>query len=129
MASHLLRIRNASQLVLVCSGREKALKGTATQNLAILELPDDNQEVGVGTGLSIPVDKKGRIAAIGTDHEVDSRMESCSFERCIDGDERDTRSGRRTYTSRLGGGQGTRVCNEGKELIDLLIWNIPLNDG
>ena len=84
MASHLLRIRNASQLVLVCSGREKALKGTATQNLAILELPDDNQEVGVGTGLSIAVDKKGRIAAIGTDHEVDSRMEGCSFERCID---------------------------------------------
>ena len=75
MASHLLRIRNASQLVLVCSGREKALKGTAMQNLAIFELPEDNQEVGVVSGLSIAVDKEGRIAAIGTDHEVDSRMD------------------------------------------------------
>ena len=54
------------------------------QNLAIFELPEDNQEVGVVSGLSIAVDKEGRIAAIGTDHEVDSRMDSCSFERCID---------------------------------------------
>ena len=80
MASHLLRIRNASQLVLVCSGREKALKGTAMQNLAILDI----QEVGVASGLSIAVDREGRIAAIGPDHEVDSRMDGCSFERCID---------------------------------------------
>ena len=69
--------------ILVCSGREKALKGTAMQNLAIFELPEDNQEVGVGSGWSVAVDKEGRIAAIGTDHEVDSRMEGCSFEQCI----------------------------------------------
>ena len=101
MASHLLRIRNASQLVLVCSGREKALKETAMQNLAIFELPED-QEVGVVSGLSIAVDKEGRIAAIGTDHEVDSRMDGCSFEQCIDAfrDERDTRSGGRTQWRR-----------------------------
>ena len=55
IASHLLRIRNASQLVLVCSGREKALKGTAMQNLTI-------QEVGVASGLSIAMDRDGRIA-------------------------------------------------------------------
>ena len=34
--------------------------------------------------LSIAVDMEGRIAAIGSDHEVDSRMDGCSFERCID---------------------------------------------
>lgn len=82
MASHLLRIRKASQLVLVCSERENVLKGAAMQNLAILEPP--TQEVGVVTGLSIAVDKEGRIAAIGSDHDVDSRMEGCSFEQCID---------------------------------------------
>ena len=79
--SHLLRIRNASQLVLVCSGRENGLKGTAMQNLAILDV---QEEVGVASGLSIAVDREGRIAAIGSDHEVDSRMDGCSFERCID---------------------------------------------
>ena len=50
------------------------------QNLALLDI----QEVGVASGLSIAVDREGRIAAIGPDHEVDSRMDGCSFERCID---------------------------------------------
>ena len=61
------------------------LKGTATQNLAILEPPDRTDEGGTtrGEGLSIAVDRGGRIAAIGLDHEVDSRMDDCSFERCI----------------------------------------------
>ena len=36
------------------------------------------------SGLSIAVDREGRIAAIGPDHEVDYRMDGCSFERCID---------------------------------------------
>ena len=40
--------------------------------------------VGMTSGLSIAVDREGRIAAIGPDHEVDSRMDGCSFERCID---------------------------------------------
>ena len=44
----------------------------------------DIQEVGVASGLSIAMDREGRIAAIGPDHEVDSRMDGCSFERCID---------------------------------------------
>ena len=84
MASHLLRIRNASQLVLICSEREKALKGTAMQNLAILEPPDTQEEEGGATGLSMSVDREGRIPAIGSDYEVDSRMDGCSFEHCID---------------------------------------------
>ena len=86
MATHLLRIRNASQLVLVCSEREKVLKGTAMQNLAILEPPDNDIQVeGRANGTwSIAVDREGRIAAIGSDHEVDSRMDGYSFERCID---------------------------------------------
>ena len=47
------------------------------QSLAILDV----QDVGVASGLSIAVD---RIVAIGPDHEVDSRMDGFSFERCID---------------------------------------------
>ena len=76
--------------MLVCSGREKALKGISMQNLAILDI----QEVGVASGLNIAVDREleGRIAAIGPDHEVDSRMDGCSFEQCIR-DEHGTRSG------------------------------------
>ena len=82
MASHLLRISNAAQLVLVCSEKEKVLKETAMQNLAILE-PSDRTEEG-GTTRGKAVDRGERIAAIGLDHEVDSRMDGCSFERCID---------------------------------------------
>ena len=85
MAAHLLRIKNAAQVVLVCSEKEKMLKGTAMQKLAILEPPEAPGEGGVaGEGLSIAVDRGGRIAAIGLDHEVDSRMKGCSFERLID---------------------------------------------
>ena len=114
MANHLLRIRNASQLVLVCSGREKELKGTAMKNLAILDI----QEVGVASGLSIAGDSEGRIAAIGPDNEVDSRMDGCSFERCIDASGMSVVPGLvDAHTPSLGGGQGARVCNEGKELI------------
>ena len=39
--------------------------------------------MGVASGLSIVLDREGRIAAIGPDHEVDSRMDGCSFEQCI----------------------------------------------
>ena len=84
MASHLLRIKNAAQLVLVCSEKEKVLKGTAMKNLAILEPPDIEAGGGGGGGLSIAVDRGGRITAIGLDHEVDSKMDGCSFEHCID---------------------------------------------
>ena len=85
MATHLLRVKNAAQVVLVCSEKEKVLKGTAMQNLAILEPPEAPGEGGVaGEGLSIAVDREGRISAIGLDHEVDSRTEGCSFERLID---------------------------------------------
>ena len=50
------------------------LKETAMQNLTILELPDRTDEGGTtrGEGLSIAVDRGGRIAAIGLDHKVDS---------------------------------------------------------
>ena len=81
MATHLLRVRNASQVVLVCSGRESILKGDAMKNLAILE---QETSCSNGGGLSIAVDREGKIAAIGLDHDVDSRMDGCTFERCID---------------------------------------------
>ena len=51
------------------------------KNLAILE---QETSCSNGGGLSIAVDKEGKIAAIGPDHDVDSRMDGCTFERCID---------------------------------------------
>ena len=85
------------------------------QNLALLDI----QGVGVASGLSIAVDREGRIAAIGPDHEVDSRMNGCSFERCIDASGMSVVPGLvDAHTPCLGGGQGARVRNEGKELID-----------
>ena len=76
---------SSHELVLVCCEKEKSLMGLAMQNLAVLELADGSEEgVARGEGLSIAVDRGGRIAAIGVDHEVDARMAGCSFERCID---------------------------------------------
>ena len=53
----------------------------------------------MASGLSIVLDREGRIAAIGPDHEVDvdSRMDGCSFEQCIR-DEYGIRSGGHTHT-------------------------------
>lgn len=54
------------------------------QNLAIFEPPDRTEELGGTTrreGLSIAMDRGGRITAIVLDREVDSRMDGCSFER------------------------------------------------
>ena len=67
----------------------------------------------MASGLSIVLDREGRIAAIGPDHEVDSGMDGCSFEQCINASGMSMVSG----LVDVGGGQGARVCNEDKELI------------
>ena len=58
------------------------------KNLAILERESNSSDGGGGGGeeggWSIAVDRAGKIAAIGSDQEVDSRLEGCTFERCID---------------------------------------------
>ena len=72
------------------------------------------------SGLSIAVERERRIVAIDPDHEVDSGMKGCSFELCIDA------SGMSVVPDlmdahahpRLGRGQGARVYNKGKELIN-----------
>ena len=51
----LIRIRNASQVVLVCSGRENVLKGDTMKNLAILEQDTSCRN---GGGLTIAVDQR-----------------------------------------------------------------------
>ena len=91
------------------------------KNLAILDI----QEVGVTSGLSVAVDREGRIAAIGPDHEVDSRMDGCSFERCIDASGMSVVPGLvdAHSTPCVGGGQGARVCNEGEELVNCQLIN------
>ena len=59
----LLRICNASQVVMVCAKGEKMLQGASMQNVVVLEAPDSG-------GLSVVVDSMGRIAAVGGDKEV-----------------------------------------------------------
>lgn len=72
-----LRIKNASQVVLVCANGEKLLKGTAMQDIVTLEASGDQ-------GLSVVVDGKGNIVAVGYNDQVDATMPQCSFEQEID---------------------------------------------
>ena len=72
-----LKIKNAAQLVLVCAGREKVLKGIAMQNVTTLQASADQ-------GLTVVVDREGNIAAVGYNSEVDAAFPNCSFEKEID---------------------------------------------
>ena len=54
----LLRIRGARQLVQVCKNGEKVLKGAAQGDVAVLT-------AGERSGLSVVVDDRGNIAAVG----------------------------------------------------------------
>ena len=74
---YLLRIRNAAQIVTVCSNREKMLKGADMQKVAILEATTNR-------GLSVAVNKVGLIAAMGFDDEVDQQLAGCTVERVVD---------------------------------------------
>ena len=72
-----LRIRRASQIVMVCSSGERVLKGTAMKKLAILEATPTR-------ALSVAVNKDGLIAALGFDDEVDKLLAGCQYETEID---------------------------------------------
>lgn len=58
MASCLLRVRSASQVVQVCGGGERALRGDAMKNIAVLQ--GEN-----GRGVGLVVDENGLIADLG----------------------------------------------------------------
>ena len=67
---HRLRIRNAAQIVTVCSRGERVLRGGEMGSVAVLERED-----GSGRGLGVVVDAAGKIAAVGFDSEIDAAMQ------------------------------------------------------
>lgn len=74
--SHRLLIRNASQIVRVCSNREERLVGDAMKTLSLLEKD--------GEGLSVAVGSDGNILSVGPDSQVEAELQGCSFEKVID---------------------------------------------
>lgn len=72
-----LRIKNASQVVLVCANGERVLKGTAMQDIVTLEASGD-------MGLSVVVDGEGNIAAVGYNDQVDATVSQGSYGQEID---------------------------------------------
>lgn len=75
-----LRIRNAAQVVMVCSNREKILKGAEMQKLVVLDAAPPNKT------LSVVTHRDGLIAAVGFDEDVDRELgdDSSRYEREID---------------------------------------------
>ena len=76
-ATNRLRIKNASQVVLVCTNGERVLKGSAMQDIVTLEASG-------GKGLSVLVDGEGNIAAVGYEDQVDTTVPQGSYEQEID---------------------------------------------
>ena len=70
-----LRIHGASQLVLICSNGERVLCGEEQKSVATLES---------GKGLSVIVDKEGRIHDFGEDSTMSERYEDSSFKSELD---------------------------------------------
>lgn len=75
-AEHLLLIRNASQIVTVCSNKEERLAGDAMKNISVLD--------SIEEGLSVAVGKDGNIAALGTDSHVGAELPGATFKKVID---------------------------------------------
>ena len=76
-SSYRLRIKHASQVVLICKNRERVLAGKDMQSVSVLEAaPSD--------GLSVVADDKGLIHAIGLDSEIDASLSNCIYAQEID---------------------------------------------
>ncbi len=78
---HLLLVKNASQIVRVCSNKEERLTGSAMKDISILTAQSE--------GLSVAVDSQGDFISIGTNSEVASELSGMGgpglqFERVID---------------------------------------------
>ena len=76
MANHLLLIKNASQIVTVCSNKEEKLVGSAMKEISLLNAESE--------GLSVAVGSDGKILCVGRNSEVKVQVEGCSFETVID---------------------------------------------
>ena len=75
--SYRLRIKHASQIVLICKNRERTLAGKDAQSVSVLEAaPSD--------GLSVVADDKGLIHAIGADSAIDLSLPNCNYMQEID---------------------------------------------
>ena len=72
-----LRIKHASQIVLICKNREHILSGKDTQSVSVLEAAPSE-------GLSVVADDKGLIHAIGTDSEINTSLSNCNYTEEID---------------------------------------------
>ena len=72
-----LRIHHAKQVVLVCNNKERLLTGEAMKNLAILE-------GGLERGVSIVVNKAGKIECVDFDDKVEQDYPSGTFEEEVD---------------------------------------------
>lgn len=72
---HLLLIRNASQIVRVCSNREQRLVGHAMKEISVLNAEPE--------GLSIAIGSDGNIVSVGTDSQVKEELQDSTFERVI----------------------------------------------
>ena len=68
-------IKNACQIVTVCSNGEERLAGDAMKNISLLESAE---------GLSVAVGKDGKIVSIGTNAHAEEELQGCVFERVID---------------------------------------------
>lgn len=76
MATHRLLVKNAAQIVTVCSNRETKLVGAAMKNISTLNAETE--------GLSVAVGMDGNIVAVGPDAQVGAELEGCTFERVLD---------------------------------------------
>ncbi len=71
---YLLRIRNAAQVVTVCSQQERILRGTEMQTITILDSTPSR-------GLSVAVGVDGLITGIGFDDEIDVLLAGSTVDR------------------------------------------------
>lgn len=76
-ASYRLRIKHASQVVLICKNQERMLAGKDMQSVSVLEAAPSE-------GLSVVADDNGLIRAIGTDSEIAASLPGCSYVQEID---------------------------------------------
>ena len=71
---YLLRVKGAAQVVQVCSGGERFLRGSDAEHIAVL------------TNATVVVGMDGNVAAVGpADSEEMLAFEGCRFEQDVDG--------------------------------------------
>ncbi|XP_064474919.1 probable imidazolonepropionase [Ornithodoros turicata] len=72
-----LLVRHAHQVVQVVRNGEKCLKGEAMKKVAVMLAED-------GVGLSLVVDKHGKLAAVGKDNVIEASFKHAAFDKVID---------------------------------------------